>query len=239
MTTINFIKVYLKRSASYIPLPVRNIMKKFGLKRLWEKFIGKYADELNFQYNWANAYNGKSENLKEALILLWKKFRCLDDILKICKIDQESKILDVGCGIATVLHILEGKKYGIDPLGEEYKKIYKYPEDLKIRSGLAEKIPFKEEMFNVVFCSNALDHTTNPEKALKEIKRVLVKGGYFVLVVEIKEKEIKRDIKHPHTFTMQHLQKLLSTFSGEMVFEKLMPWHGGNSKGYIAILKKR
>lgn len=240
MTKINFIKVYLKKSTKFIPTSIKNFLKKLGIKKLWEKFIGKYADELNFQYNWANAYNGKSEELKEALILLWKKYRCLDDILRICSITNESKILDVGCGIATVLHILEGKKYGIDPLGEEYKKIYKYPEDLNIRKGFAEEIPFENEMFDFVFCSNALDHATNPELALKEINRVLNKNGYFVLVVEIKEKSFKRDIKHPHTFTEETLKELLLSDSFNIIFEKIMPWHGGyGSKGYIAIMRKR
>lgn len=236
---INFFKIYLKNKARNIPQPLKNFLKRICFDKLYEAFLGKYADELSFQFSWANAYNGKSEELKKVLTALWKEYRCLDEILRICNFDKEKKVLDVGCGIATVLHILEGRKYGIDPLGNEYKKIYKYPEDLAITHGHAEKIPYPSGMFDVVLCSNALDHVTNPKMALSEIRRVLVEGGFFVLVVEIRDKELKRDIKHPHTFTMEKIRELICSEEFLIVFEKVMPWHGGvNSNGYVAIMQK-
>lgn len=236
---IKLLKAHLKNTAKKIPPSLKNILKKFGAERLWEFFIGKYADELNFQFGWAKAYNGKSEELKEALTNLWKNYRCLDEIKEICCFSDDKKVLDVGCGIATVLHILKGEKYGIDPLGNEYKKIYSYPKDITIKKGFAEKIPFQSEMFDVVLCSNALDHTTDPEKALKEMDRVLVSKGLLTLVVETKNFAVKRDIKHPHTFTVGSLKNLISTTRFNTVFEKEVPWHGGqDSKGYVTILQK-
>lgn len=238
---IHFIKVRFKRSTQKLPQPIKDILKAIGLKKLWEKIIGKYADELDFQTNWAKVYNGKNEELKEFLKEIWKKYRCFDEIANLIKLDDEKIILDVGCGIATVLNILKGKRYGIDPLAEDYKKIYKYPEDLIIKKGFIEKIPFSDEMFDVVFCSNVLDHTTNPLKGLKEIDRVLKKNGYFVLVVEIRKEEIKRDIKHPHSFTLDTIKSLLKNLQYSVVLEKLMPWHSNlpDCNGYIALLQKR
>ena len=237
----HFLKVKLKKKASQMPAFVRSILKASGIKKIWEIFIGKYADELSFQLSWAKAYNGKNKELVVHLLSIWKEYRCLDDILSICKISDKSKILDVGCGIATVLNIIKGERYGVDPLAEDYKKIYKYPEDINIRKGSAEEIPFYDRTFDDVFCSNALDHTTNPESALSEIKRVLKNNGYFILIVEVFEQEKKRDIKHPHSFTLDSVKPLLSNAELKTIFEKTNPWHGQDSdgKGYVAILAKR
>ncbi len=238
---IHFLKVNFKKKASQIHPFVKSFLKVSGVKKIWEIFIGKYADELSFQLSWARAYNGKNRELAVHLLSIWKEYRCLDDILSICKITDASKILDVGCGIATVLNILKGERFGVDPLAKDYEKIYKYPEGIIIRKGSAEKIPFSDSTFDVVFCSNALDHTTNPKLALCEIKRVLKNNGFFVLIVETFEQEKKRDIKHPYSFTTDSIKKLLSSTELKVVFEKINPWHGQDldSKGYIAILEKR
>ncbi len=232
--------VLLAKAFDKLPKRIKIILKNsLGLNNLYYSMLDKHSSELSFQMRWAKAYNGKSEELKEALTVVWKKYRCLDEILKICHFNKEKNVLDVGCGIATVLHILEGKKYGLDPLGNEYKKIYKYPADLTIKHGHAEEIPFQDRFFDIVLCSNALDHTSNPKMALAEIKRVLNCDGFFVLVVEIRDRDTKRDLKHPHTFTLKSIRDLIDSEKFRIVFEKVMPWHGGvGSDGFIAVMKK-
>lgn len=56
---------------------------------------------------------------------------------------------------------------------------------MTILRGVGENIPFPDEFFDAVFCSNALDHVEDPKKTVEEIHRVLKKGGYFILTVEI------------------------------------------------------
>lgn len=45
----------------------------------------------------------------------------------------------------------------------------------------AHDLKFEDETFDLVMCSNMLEHDSNPEKTLSEAYRVLQKGGTFLL----------------------------------------------------------
>jgi len=47
--------------------------------------------------------------------------------------------------------------------------------------GDAEDLPFRPETFDIVSCRAAFDHLDDPEKALREMKRVLIPSGRIVL----------------------------------------------------------
>jgi len=109
-------------------------------------------------------------------------------ILKILKFhelvnDKNKKIIDVGCGYGTSLkyfHSLGYKNiYGIDPDNDLAKTIPK--EIAEIKSGVAQKIPYPDESFDVVFVNGALHHIPTLkvayEEAIKEMDRVLKPGG--------------------------------------------------------------
>jgi SAM-dependent methyltransferase len=49
----------------------------------------------------------------------------------------------------------------------------------KFHVGDAERLPFEAEQFDVVVCSLGLLHFPNPEQAIAEVKRVLVRGGMY------------------------------------------------------------
>ena len=200
---------------------LRSKIKRLGIQKLKYFIHSKYSTELTFQKEWLNEFIPNKYKVLE----YWRKYRYLDKIVKICKITKDSKVLDVGCGLGSVLHFIEGKRFGVDPLANEYLKLYKYPEGIKIKKGFSEYLPFPNTNFDVVFCSNALDHVTNPKKAISEISRVLKKSGYFVLTVEIFNAKTKRDPAHPHNFLLADVLGLLrSDFS--IIFEGTSDWIG-------------
>ena len=109
-------------------------------------------------------------------------------MLKILKFDElvndkNKKIIDVGCGYGTSLkyfHSLGYKNiYGIDPDNDLAKTIPK--EIAEIKSGVAQKIPYPDESFDVIFVNGALHHIPTLkvayEEAIKEMDRVLKPGG--------------------------------------------------------------
>jgi ubiquinone/menaquinone biosynthesis C-methylase UbiE len=89
-------------------------------------------------------------------------------------------LLVVGCGegieAAILAQKLDAKVVGIDIEDNFDKEALKFA---ALETGDAENLLFKDETFDFVFSYHALEHIQNPKKALKEIHRVLKKGGGF------------------------------------------------------------
>jgi SAM-dependent methyltransferase len=97
------------------------------------------------------------------------------------------KILDLGCGCGRTTKYLFDERYdvvGVDIIPEMISAAKKDFLGIDFRVGDACKLEFENERFDVVFFSfNGLDYIYPESKriqALKEIDRVLKKGGYFV-----------------------------------------------------------
>ena len=179
------------------PGPVKAILSFLGIHKFISKLMGKQTTELAFQTAWAKKFR---EN-KNKVLEYWEKYRFLEEIKTIVNFHEDTKVLDVGCGISTVLHFVNGKKYGIDPLAESYKELYDYPDDMNIQKAGGEDISFADEYFDVVFSSNVIDHVTDPEKMIGHIVRVLKKSGFFILTVELFEEKAQRDTAHPYSLS--------------------------------------
>lgn len=89
------------------------------------------------------------------------------------------KLLDVGCGrkpYCSFFYRIKGLKWvGLDfPLsasGKTEADVY----------GDAMNIPFKTEVFDTVFCSQVIEHVSEPAGLMKEMARVLKPGGHIIL----------------------------------------------------------
>lgn len=99
-------------------------------------------------------------------------------------VDNESKVLDVGCAMGGFLDYLhkQGLKnlYGID-LIEGYVSYAKKKNDCNIKLGAAESIPFDDNLFDLLVLDQVIEHSVEPIKAFMEAKRVLVDGGLFCI----------------------------------------------------------
>jgi len=84
------------------------------------------------------------------------------------------RLLDIGCGNSPYRKLISCQSYmGIDGLPDVKPDV----------AARCESIPCKEKRFDAVICTELLEHLPEPEKALKEIKRVLKEGGYLYLTV--------------------------------------------------------
>ena len=214
-------KYFIQMVKEITPQPIKNFLRKLGFDKLLPILVNKSDVELYFQLEWVKEFTSNKYKVLE----YWEKYRFLDEIKDLCKINDVKKILDIGCGISTILHFIKGEKYGIDPLADEYLKLYEYPKDITIKYGFGEAIPFQDQFFDIIFCSNVLDHTISPHRTINEIYRVLKDDGFFVLTVEIFEAESVRDLAHPHSFTNDHLYSLLGN-RFRTIFQNKSPWIG-------------
>ena len=86
------------------------------------------------------------------------------------------KILDVGCGLKPYRSYFGKMMY----IGIDKSWTVEWMKALDVQA-IAENIPFKSNSFNIVLCTQVLEHLAFPEQALKEIHRVLKLGGWLIL----------------------------------------------------------
>jgi len=99
---------------------------------------------------------------------------------------QGLKVLDVGCGGGFSCEFLAKKgsiTYGIDSSAKcieaAQKHRYKNSLDINYKVGVAEKLPYQDNTFDVVICVDVLEHVSDYYQVVSEIYRVLKPGGIF------------------------------------------------------------
>jgi len=102
----------------------------------------------------------------------------------------EGRGLDLGCSPVSVFENSGLDVYAVDPLLEEYQKIYTPSKPtVKYIPGHKDdgKILFANGYFDYVFCINVIDHTPHWLDLICEIKRVLAPGGLLYFMVNFDE----------------------------------------------------
>lgn len=100
------------------------------------------------------------------------------------KLTSGSKVLDVGCGAGFATNILAKEGYkvtGVDLAEGALEEAKKRDETKSVEYITADamKLPFEDNSFDCVISLDFLEHVYEPEKAVKEISRVLRPGGLF------------------------------------------------------------
>ena len=132
------------------------------------------------------------------------------------------RVLDIGCGPVSVLNFFRSagmRPIGIDPLADFYAReglveVRKGWEPMPMISLPAERLPFEDGAIDHIVCFNVLDHVSNANIVLQEMKRVLAPGGTVRIYVHTFAGWIKRFLffDRPHTYHWDHreFQRLLS-----------------------------
>ena len=125
-------------------------------------------------------------NLMES-ILNPVRFDYFKNILTELNVNPKGKeALEVGCGgglLSEEIARTGFKTAGMDPSEKSLRiaKEHARRGDLLIDylKGYGEEIPFPDHSFDVVFCCDVLEHVRDQTKVIREISRVLKKGGLF------------------------------------------------------------
>ncbi len=99
-------------------------------------------------------------------------------------LDAES-VLEVGCGTGYWLSELEGKVeqlYGLDLSQGMLQQAQTRGAPLHLTRGRAGQLPFPDDVFDLVFCVNAIHHFDQPCAFVGDVSRVLRPGGALAAV---------------------------------------------------------
>ncbi|MDO9533978.1 MAG: methyltransferase domain-containing protein [Bacillota bacterium] len=145
-------------------------------------------------------------------------------------------VLDAGCGTGNFLHHLLHYRPGVTAVGIDYADAMLHRAAVKINNNkdvgkdvvlqetnLNYSIPFKEEEFQGVICVNVLYAVDNPVFLLKELSRVLQRGGRLVLVTPPFQPRIG-PVFREHVLLLKERKPFLWPFSLAGRILCLAPW---------------
>jgi len=103
-------------------------------------------------------------------------------------VERDDRVLDVGCGtgFATqgLLSVVD-EVHGLDQSPHQLEKAYaKFGKrgDVRFHLGDAERLPFEDDAFDVVWSSGSIEYWPNPVATLREFRRVCKPGGQVLVV---------------------------------------------------------
>lgn len=112
-------------------------------------------------------------------------FTLTEKAIRLCDIQSNAQLLDLGCGRGATLGYLY-HNYGIFGVGIDpsiklltiAKSNYPF---LEFVTGSGDKLPFEAESFSHVFAECTLSLIGDLSKTMEEVSRVLKRGGYFII----------------------------------------------------------
>ncbi len=150
------------------------------------------------------------------------------NVISLLDIKADMSFLDIGCGtgwaVGQVAKAVEYKGifYGIDMssgmIGKAKEKFKSY-ENIHFIETSSESIPLDDNLFDNIICTNSFHHYLHPEKAMKEIARLLKTGGKIYILdpaadiwfIKIIDKLIKIfEPQHVKIYSTEEFKNLMS-----------------------------
>lgn len=157
--------------------------------------------------------------------------------LKAFRLDRsnlaERSVADFGCGpFGGIMAVVEvGEAFPIDVLAGQYNEWERAAHRIYAFDG--DRTEIAEGACDIVFSTNALDHTPDPQPSIDEINRILRPGGRFFLHVHLRHPH-ELNKAHPVSWSKAFAHEKLSGF--EILWEEEYPEDRINEKPYRTLL---
>ena len=172
------------------------VLENKARARLFYRYLSKVYDRVN-PFMW-------TEEMRTAAL----------DLLDL---DRDDRVLDVGCGTGFATEGLLGRVetvYGLDQSVHQMEKAFeKFGRHGRVRfcRGDAERLPFADDAFDVVWSSGSIEYWPNPVDALEELRRVARPGGQVLVVGP----------NNPRTSVMQRVADAIMLFYDEAEADRM------------------
>jgi len=104
------------------------------------------------------------------------------ELEKVIPLAQSKVVLEIGCGTGLILQEIDKSAqfaYGVDISAAMLKKAN--ARGLKIVQASANNLPFKTDVFDIVYSFKTLPHVPDIKSAIKEMTAITKHGGYLIL----------------------------------------------------------
>lgn len=131
-------------------------------------------------------------------------------LFQVFNLKKGMKMLEPGCGRGEFLFNFQ--KLGLDVVGVDISpeaKTFGHDFEISICDIETEKLPFKDDTFDIIYSKSFIEHLYYPERYLKEAYRVLKPGGILLTLVPDWESNYKiyfDDFTHRTPFTIISLR---------------------------------
>jgi len=151
----------------------KRVEKRTFWKDVYQSYYrGELPDYLKSGY-----HSETSQNLRLAALK-----RCLACI----ELSQDAFVLDVGCGSGFAWDALRRNKnsqiIAIDIIEGPLKSAKSAKKDVLLCSADAQNLPFRVDSIDLVVAVEMLHYLDDVDDFLREARRVLVDGGYFMII---------------------------------------------------------
>ena len=142
-------------------------------------------DFVELSKKWFNRQAPVYDDTNTILYSKYGKISC-ENIYNYLKDKDYHKLLDIGCGTGYLINMLS-KDYNAEYIGLDLSpEMIKQAKSKNIKNaifveGRSDEIPFDDNTFNIVTCSQSFHHYPDTDKAMQEARRVLKPGGLYIL----------------------------------------------------------
>lgn len=123
-----------------------------------------------------------------------------------------------------VLEIGTGTGYGVDIIAPcvEYfvtmdktrsEELGAMPANVEFKEGVVPPLPFADESFDCVVSFQVIEHIERDKEFVREVRRVLKKGGKFIVSTPNRPMSLTRNPWHVREYNAEQFSALLSEFS--------------------------
>jgi len=146
-----------------------------------EEEVKKYYIDVE-RYDWVT-----DTKYPEKLFHIWRE-RAI--VKSVNRYRRGTAILDVGCGTGLITRHLNSNRVVALDINQWAVKKAKLHTSNKVQFIVAdaENLPLASNVFDVVICTDVLEHLPSPDRALKEISRVMNAGA--ILIGEVPSKNL-------------------------------------------------
>ena len=196
------------RFENHVPVFVKNSFYKTNYEKISKDHL---ISEMEFG---KNPFNEKSllEELENKTFDVIKKYN-----------QKHFTILDAGLGNGEILSKLKNtQKYGVD-ISLNYLK--NAQDDIITCCADLEDLPYNDNFFDLIICTDVLEHVLHLENVIQEISRVLKSDGILILRVPLNENlnpylgNKDYDFVHLRSFSKESLILMLTKIWKFKIFE--------------------